>query len=160
MNEVDPIGYWVSRQWLKGAYRFIHSAKQNCDVKRNADWRQLKPKMHVPSQSDPAPDSQAFRDHVLCEHGGLALNISARTRISQEVRQPTLRSGSVLMTLRPSHCSRVSLHHGLPCLMLLAHVLCVPPSQRIPARINGRCGKRPRKKRWATTSLTIKNITR
>ncbi len=55
----------------------------NLDV----DWRQPKPKMHVPSQSDPAPDSQFFRDHVVCEHGGLALNISARTRISHKVCQ-------------------------------------------------------------------------
>lgn len=43
--------------------------------------------MHVPSQSDPPPNSEAFQDHVICEHGGLAPNISARTRISQTVRQ-------------------------------------------------------------------------
>lgn len=51
------------------------------------DWKQLRPKMHVPSQSDPAPDSEAFQGHVICEHGGLAPNMSARTRISQKVRQ-------------------------------------------------------------------------
>ncbi|KAH9993782.1 cysteine proteinase [Russula vinacea] len=65
VNEADSIGHWISRHWVK-------------------DWRQPKPKMHVPSQSDPAPDSQVFRDHVICEHGGLALNISARIRISHE----------------------------------------------------------------------------
>ncbi|KAF8503303.1 cysteine proteinase [Russula emetica] len=65
VNEVDFVGYWISRHWVK-------------------DWRQPKPKMHVPSQSDPAPDSQFFRDHVMCEHGGLALKISARTRISHK----------------------------------------------------------------------------
>ncbi|KAI0306325.1 hypothetical protein B0F90DRAFT_1688970 [Multifurca ochricompacta] len=65
VSETDSRGYWVSRHWVK-------------------DWRQPKPKMHVPSRSDPAPDSELFRGHVLCEHGGLALNISARTRISQK----------------------------------------------------------------------------
>jgi hypothetical protein len=33
MNEVDSIGYWVSRRWLKGTYRFLHSDKESCDVK-------------------------------------------------------------------------------------------------------------------------------
>ncbi|KAH9998092.1 cysteine proteinase [Russula compacta] len=76
VNEADSIGYWISRHWVK-------------------DWRQPRPKMHVPSQNDPAPDSQAFRDHVVCEHGGLALNISARTRISQK-------AFTLLRTLFPS----------------------------------------------------------
>jgi hypothetical protein len=87
VNEVDFIGYWISRYWVKGTFvlrLFGHAVIfQNLDV----DWRQPKPKMHVPSQSDPAPDSQFFRDHVMCEHGGLALNISARTRISHKVWQ-------------------------------------------------------------------------
>jgi hypothetical protein len=43
--------------------------------------------MHVPSQSDPPPDSGVFQGHVICEHGGLASNISTRIRISQTVRQ-------------------------------------------------------------------------
>ena len=161
VNEVDSIGHWVSRRWLKGAYRlfFLHSHEQNRDVEPNADWRQPKPKMHAPSQNDPAPDSQGFRDNVVCEHGGLALNISARTRISQEVRQPTLRPGNVLMTLRPSHCSRHSFHHGRPCPMLSAHVLSVLLSQRTPTRIKGSYGKRPRKKRLSTSPSTITNIT-
>jgi len=47
--------------------------------------------MHVPCQNDSAPDAQIFRDHVMCEHDGLALNISARTRISQKVSQRSLR---------------------------------------------------------------------
>jgi hypothetical protein len=87
VNEVDFIGYWISRYWVKGTFvlrLFGHAVIfQNLDV----DWRQPKPKMHVPSQSDAAPDSQFFRDHVMCEHGGLALNISARTRISHKVWQ-------------------------------------------------------------------------
>ncbi|KAI9508309.1 cysteine proteinase [Russula earlei] len=76
VNDADSVGYWISRHWVK-------------------DWRQPKPKMHVPSQCDPAPDSQFFRDHVICEHGGLALNISARSRISQK-------AFVVLKTLFPS----------------------------------------------------------
>ena len=43
--------------------------------------------MHVPSQGDPAPDSGAFQGHVICEHEGLAPNMSVRMRISQKVRQ-------------------------------------------------------------------------
>jgi hypothetical protein len=62
------------------------SGERNFDVDVDVDWRQPKPKMHVPSENDPAPDSQGFRDHVMCEHNDLALNISARTRISQKVR--------------------------------------------------------------------------
>ena len=67
--------------------------------------------MHVPSQSDPAPDSQFFRDDVMCEHGGLALNISARTRISHKVCQRPFAPGgmtndfqafTLLKTLFPS----------------------------------------------------------
>ncbi|KAI0293067.1 hypothetical protein BC826DRAFT_1016774 [Russula brevipes] len=76
VNEADAVGYWVSRHWVK-------------------DWRQLKPKMHVLHQNDPAPNSQGFQDHVMCEHGGLALNISARTRISQK-------AFALLKTLFPS----------------------------------------------------------
>ena len=157
---MDSIGYWVSRRWLKGTYRFLHSDEQSCDAEPTVDWRQLKPKMHVPSQSDPAPDSQVFRDHVICEHGGLALNISARTRISQEVRHQRLRPGGILMTFRLLHCSRLSFHHGPPCLILSAHVLCVLLSQRTPARIKGSYGKRLRKKRLTTSPLAITNITR
>ncbi len=66
--------------------------------------------MHVPSQNDPAPDSQTFQDHVICEHGHLALNLSARTRISHKVRQQTLRLGSDFMAPRLSDCSRHSFH--------------------------------------------------
>ncbi|KAI0273307.1 cysteine proteinase [Gloeopeniophorella convolvens] len=64
-NDSEPgVGYWVSKHWLK-------------------DWRQPKPKMHVALKPDPAPDSEAFRDHVVCEHDSLNINIGARTRISK-----------------------------------------------------------------------------
>jgi hypothetical protein len=88
VNEVDFVGYWISRHWVKGTFA-LRLSERTCSNFSNldVDWRQLKPKMHVPSQSDPAPDSQFFRDHVMCEHGGLALNISARTRISHKVWQ-------------------------------------------------------------------------
>ncbi|KAH9173623.1 cysteine proteinase [Lactarius sanguifluus] len=65
-NEADAPGYWISRHWVK-------------------DWRQPRPKMHVPSQSDPAPDSEAFQ----------APNMSARMRISQQ-------AFALLKTLFPS----------------------------------------------------------
>ncbi|KAF8257436.1 hypothetical protein EI94DRAFT_1758186 [Lactarius quietus] len=75
-KEADSSGYWISRHWVK-------------------DWRQHRPKMHVPSQSDPPPDSEAFQGHVVCEHDGLAPNISARMRISQK-------AFTLLKTLFPS----------------------------------------------------------
>ena len=49
------------------------------------DWRLLKPKMHVTSKEDPAPDSSEFYNHVRCEHGGLSLNATLRRKISREV---------------------------------------------------------------------------
>ncbi|KAH9981004.1 hypothetical protein BGW80DRAFT_1267806 [Lactifluus volemus] len=87
VNKADSPGYWISKHWVK-------------------DWKQLKPKMHVPSQSDPAPDSPPFRDHVMCEHGGLALKISERNCISQK-------AFALLKTLFPSW---VTLSEGVgPC---------------------------------------------
>jgi hypothetical protein len=87
VNEVDFIGYWISRHWVKGTFVLrLFGRAVNFQI-LDVDWRQPKPKMHVPSQSDPAPDSQFFRDQVMCEHGGLALKISARTRISHKVWQ-------------------------------------------------------------------------
>jgi hypothetical protein len=139
-------------------YIVLCSSGQNFDDDFHVDWRQPKPKMHVPSQNDPAPDSQTFRDHVICEHGHLALNLSARTRISHKVRQQPLRLGSDFMALRLSHCSRHSFHHGTPCLMLSAHVQCVPLSQRTRARIKGSYAKRRRKKRCTASPFMVTNL--
>lgn len=136
---------------------FFCSGKQNTYL--DVDWRQPKPKMHMPCQNDPAPDSQVFRDHVICEHNGLALNISARTRISQRVRESFLRSNSVFMVPRLSRCSRHSFHHGSPCLMLSGHVLYVSQLQRPPARIKGSYARRRRKKRWAIDRFVVTCIT-
>ncbi|KAF8163463.1 hypothetical protein B0H34DRAFT_795175 [Crassisporium funariophilum] len=61
----DEIGYWISKRWCR-------------------DWRLLKPKMHVASEADPAPDSSEFYCHVSCEHGGLSLNTTSRRKISEE----------------------------------------------------------------------------
>ena len=52
-----------------------------------SDWRLAKPKMHVPYQDDPAPDSPEYDVHVRCEHGGLCPNIACRRRISKEGAQ-------------------------------------------------------------------------
>ena len=49
------------------------------------DWRLLKPKMHITSEEDPAPDSSQFYSHVHCEHGSLSLNTTLRRKISREV---------------------------------------------------------------------------
>ncbi|KAI0044824.1 cysteine proteinase [Auriscalpium vulgare] len=57
--------FWISKAWLK-------------------DWKQAKPKMHEMGEIDPAPDSDPFRSHVYCEHGGLVNNITSRLRISQK----------------------------------------------------------------------------
>jgi hypothetical protein len=41
--------------------------------------------MHRSSEADPSPDSPDFYGHVKCEHSALALNMTARRRISIEV---------------------------------------------------------------------------
>lgn len=51
------------------------------------DWRLAKPKMHIPYQDDPAPDSPEYDVHVRCEHGGLCPNIAHRRRVSEEGAQ-------------------------------------------------------------------------
>lgn len=43
-----------------------------------------KPKMHVVSEGDPSPEAPEYDKHVRCEHGGLVLNTTSRTRISVE----------------------------------------------------------------------------
>ncbi|KAK0210866.1 hypothetical protein DFS33DRAFT_1252154 [Desarmillaria ectypa] len=61
----NSFGYWISKPWLK-------------------DWKSAKPKMHVVSEGDPSPEAPEYDKHVRCEHGGLALNTTSRTRISVE----------------------------------------------------------------------------
>ncbi|KAK0459838.1 uncharacterized protein EV420DRAFT_1629202 [Desarmillaria tabescens] len=61
----NSFGYWISKPWLK-------------------DWKLAKPKMHVVSESDPSPEAPEYDRHVRCEHGGLVLNTTSRTRISVE----------------------------------------------------------------------------
>ncbi|KAG6860930.1 hypothetical protein C0995_005885 [Termitomyces sp. Mi166 len=56
------------------------------NIKRLNYWRLTKPKMHVVSEGDPAPDSDDFAADVLCEHGGLSLNTTSRRRISTEAK--------------------------------------------------------------------------
>ncbi|GLB34824.1 putative cysteine proteinase [Lyophyllum shimeji] len=65
---LDCKGFWISKPWVK-------------------DWRLTKPKMHVVSEGDPAPDSGGFASDVLCEHGGLSLNTTSRRRISVEAAE-------------------------------------------------------------------------
>ncbi|SJL00507.1 uncharacterized protein ARMOST_03820 [Armillaria ostoyae] len=67
VSEVGPnsFGYWISKPWLK-------------------DWKMAKPKMHVVSEGDPSPEAPEYDKHVRCEHGGLVLNTTSRTRISVE----------------------------------------------------------------------------
>ncbi|KIK57675.1 hypothetical protein GYMLUDRAFT_75287 [Collybiopsis luxurians FD-317 M1] len=64
----DQSGYWISKAWLK-------------------DWGLQKPKMHIPSEDDPPPDSPEFENDVLCEHGNLSLHTAARRCISEEACQ-------------------------------------------------------------------------
>ena len=59
----------------------FHSSSHTC----SSDWKTNKPRMHLTGQSDPAPDSEECQDHIYCEHGGLSLNITNRTKISCEV---------------------------------------------------------------------------
>lgn len=60
------------------------------------DWRLTKPKMHSASKGDLPPDAAEFVQHVRCEHGGLSANVTARRKISPEVRSslPTQRQRS------------------------------------------------------------------
>ncbi|KAG6814527.1 hypothetical protein H0H92_000053 [Tricholoma furcatifolium] len=58
-------GFWISKPWIR-------------------DWRLSKPRMHVTSEGDPAPDAGVFASDVLCEHGGLSLNTTSRRSISTE----------------------------------------------------------------------------
>lgn len=91
VKEVDDIGnvgegefgYWISKKWYKG---------QSWSYNRSAvlayvflDWHLLKPRMHVLSQDDPAPDSAEFYNHVYCEHANLTLNLTNRRKISAQV---------------------------------------------------------------------------
>lgn len=73
---VNNKGYWISKMWLK-------------------DWRLLKPKMHIVSEGDPAPDNPAFYHDVRCEHQNLSLDTTTRRRISTEATR-------LLQTLYPS----------------------------------------------------------
>ncbi|KAJ7087835.1 hypothetical protein C8R44DRAFT_28584 [Mycena epipterygia] len=73
--DTEGSGYWISRLWLK-------------------DWRLNKPKMHT-AEGDPPPDSDEYQSHVRCEHGGLSLNPTNRSRISIE-------AVTLLRTLYPS----------------------------------------------------------
>ena len=41
--------------------------------------------MHTELEADPPPDSDAYSGHVMCEHGCLSLNTTARQRIPEEV---------------------------------------------------------------------------
>ncbi|TFK42426.1 hypothetical protein BDQ12DRAFT_644097 [Crucibulum laeve] len=56
-------GYWISKKWVR-------------------DWRLQKPKMHVFSEGDPAPDFDEYSSDVMCEHGALTLNMTTRRKIS------------------------------------------------------------------------------
>jgi hypothetical protein len=78
--DLDSPGYWISKDWLK-------------------DWRLVKPKMHVPSLRDPAPDSPDFNLDVRCEHGGLSMKITARRRVSSQVNWSALLTTSVSLKL-------------------------------------------------------------
>jgi hypothetical protein len=83
----DELGYWVSKRWCRGQF-CITAVFHFVDCPRcpSKDWRLLKPKMHIASEEDPAPDSSQFYSHVHCEHGGLSLNTTLRRKISREVR--------------------------------------------------------------------------
>ncbi|KAJ7724461.1 hypothetical protein DFH07DRAFT_854832 [Mycena maculata] len=62
-TDIDLGSYWISKPWLR-------------------DWKLQTPKMHTAGEPDPSPDSGEYLPHVQCQHGGLCLNTSNRTRIS------------------------------------------------------------------------------
>jgi ubiquitin carboxyl-terminal hydrolase 48 len=79
--ETEQGTHWISKRWLRGElYNLEHP-----QIQHTPDWRLAKPKMHVASQDDPAPDSAEFETDIRCEHGGLSLNSANRARISTEV---------------------------------------------------------------------------
>lgn len=51
----------------------------------NSDWKLAKPKMHIWSMGDPAPDSADFKQDVICEHDELSLKTISRRLISVQV---------------------------------------------------------------------------
>ncbi|CAG7854462.1 Ubiquitin carboxyl-terminal hydrolase 48; AltName: Full=Deubiquitinating enzyme 48; AltName: Full=Ubiquitin thioesterase 48; AltName: Full=Ubiquitin-specific-processing protease 48 [Serendipita indica DSM 11827] len=59
--------FWISKSWLK-------------------DWRLKRPKMHIPGQSDPSPDSDPYRSEVMCDHDGLIPRSQLRTLITRGAR--------------------------------------------------------------------------
>lgn len=54
------------------------------------DFKLNKPRMHKPSEPDPAPDSAEYYNHVICEHGGLSLNVINRRKITVEVSRANM----------------------------------------------------------------------
>lgn len=92
VKEVDDIanvgegefGYWISKKWYKGKC-FRHVTDRRSWLIGFRDWRLLKPRMHVLSEDDPAPDSAEFYNHVYCEHENLTLNLTNRRKISAQV---------------------------------------------------------------------------
>jgi hypothetical protein len=68
--------------WLKGMC--VSFLAVLADLVRE-DWRLLKPKMHIVSCDDPAPDDPDFEHDVLCEHRSLSLDTTTRRRIPVEV---------------------------------------------------------------------------
>ena len=81
----DELGYWISKRWCRGRFCITSVFRLLISSLSFKDWRLLRPKMHVASEEDPAPDSSQFYNHVHCEHGGLSLNTTLRRKISREV---------------------------------------------------------------------------
>lgn len=81
----DEVGFWISRAWIKGGPQLMPTIVHNLINQNVVDWRLSKPKMHKPTGPDPPPDHKEYSEDVICEHGGLAPNVTARRRISTEV---------------------------------------------------------------------------
>ncbi len=79
--ESEDTGFFVSRLWLKG--RSTNDSNGGLGLTSDhADWLLQKPRMHKPSEDDPAPDSLEYAAYVTCEHGGLSLCRGDRRRIT------------------------------------------------------------------------------
>ncbi|KAH8826973.1 cysteine proteinase [Flagelloscypha sp. PMI_526] len=58
-------GFWISKPWLR-------------------DWQAKKPKMHIFGEDDPSPNSEAYRNHVYCQHDMLTPNALHRRKVTAE----------------------------------------------------------------------------
>ncbi|KAJ7444900.1 hypothetical protein FB451DRAFT_1343700 [Mycena latifolia] len=92
LTSADICRTCVEESFLERLYQHQHprvvdefDAVCNVNVELGSYWISkpwVKPKMHIFAEGDPPPDSDDYQSHVRCEHGGLCLSLTNRSRIS------------------------------------------------------------------------------